>query len=325
MASDSGSQSQQDIKLTIREPVETPSEAMSQPYDEMDIDNENNSGSATPTPINEINNTKEIEIKEVSRTPTPDIDPERYATWGRKHFGEEWYQLRSKMLNERDIFASRDPIYQKRQNELRMLERQVEGRTFMLPCGMDGKPCPLSGKAETDTPSSSMPLSSDADLFGSSQASTRTIVPPTPDDPWERLEHYRRHLQWDDLEYHIEIELLKEALLDLTRNKRDDAEGDLRREQELDEMHELTKGSWQYKRQKVRYQRHSLGWSQKRIEEEERKEVETLERFKELSSSQQGPFSPQVPSSSQGFPSSQENDVIEPDDGEEDSDDDFPL
>lgn len=40
-------------------------------------------------------------------TPEPEpYDPETYAAWGRKHFGEEWYQLRKAMLEEREHLSS---------------------------------------------------------------------------------------------------------------------------------------------------------------------------------------------------------------------------
>jgi len=57
-------------------------------------------------------------------TPEPEpYDPETYTAWGRKHFGEEWYQLRKTMLEERNIYH--DPIYKERQRALRIMEHKI--------------------------------------------------------------------------------------------------------------------------------------------------------------------------------------------------------
>ena len=55
-------------------------------------------------------------------TPEPEsYDPETYAAWGRKHFGEEWYEQRKTMLQERNSYMDWDPIYRPRQRALRVL------------------------------------------------------------------------------------------------------------------------------------------------------------------------------------------------------------
>lgn len=58
-------------------------------------------------------------------TPEPEpYDEDVYTAWGRKHFGEDWYQQRSKMLEERDIYAREDPVYKARQEALRDMEEE---------------------------------------------------------------------------------------------------------------------------------------------------------------------------------------------------------
>lgn len=58
---------------------------------------------------------------------TPEPEPyndDTYTAWGRKHFGEDWYQQRSIMLEERDIYAREDPVYKARQEALRDMEEE---------------------------------------------------------------------------------------------------------------------------------------------------------------------------------------------------------
>ncbi|KXX75541.1 hypothetical protein MMYC01_203212 [Madurella mycetomatis] len=58
-------------------------------------------------------------------TPEPDpSDPDTYTAWGRKHFGDDWYEQRQTMLQERNIYVHRDPAYKERQRALRRLERE---------------------------------------------------------------------------------------------------------------------------------------------------------------------------------------------------------
>ncbi|KAF5962593.1 hypothetical protein FBULB1_14009 [Fusarium bulbicola] len=64
-------------------------------------------------------------------TPEPEpYDSETYSAWGRNHFGEEWYQLRKVMLEERNPHDKSEPVYIERQQALRVMEHQTEGRPF---------------------------------------------------------------------------------------------------------------------------------------------------------------------------------------------------
>ncbi|KAK4129992.1 hypothetical protein BT67DRAFT_446102 [Trichocladium antarcticum] len=60
-------------------------------------------------------------------TPEPEpYDPDTYTAWGRKHFGEDWYQHRKSMLEERNIYIQHDLAYNKRQRLLRAMEDERE-------------------------------------------------------------------------------------------------------------------------------------------------------------------------------------------------------
>ncbi|KAI1213310.1 uncharacterized protein F4807DRAFT_470695 [Annulohypoxylon truncatum] len=268
MASSTASQSQHDITVPIRLSVDTASQNMPEPYDEMDVDDEYSS-SDTSSVEDKTENIEQTE--QVSRSPSPEIDPESYTTWGREHFGEEWYRQRNTMLNERNIFMSPDPVYKQRQSALRMLERQVEGRTFMLPCGMDGEPAP------SPHPERVLAADDDNDLNISSPPPTPTSSTPAttlPSDPHERLEHYRKLLQWDDLEYHIELHLLSESLVDSRRSAREDALGDARREHELEHMHDVVRSSQEYLQRERAFRLRTLGCTGRRVEARGREERE---------------------------------------------------
>ena len=38
-------------------------------------------------------------------------NPNTYAAWSRKHFGDDWYEQRKTMLQEGDIYMDSDPVY----------------------------------------------------------------------------------------------------------------------------------------------------------------------------------------------------------------------
>ncbi|KAJ2892965.1 uncharacterized protein MKZ38_009164 [Zalerion maritima] len=94
-------------------------------------------------------------------TPEPEpYDPEIYAAWGRKHFGDNWV---------------RDPVYLERQKVLRVLEYKIEGRPFE-PDGTDDEGWKrlwarlskdLPSVKQGSNPASPMPPNnSDSDLSG---------------------------------------------------------------------------------------------------------------------------------------------------------------
>ncbi|KAI1092428.1 hypothetical protein F5B19DRAFT_502307 [Rostrohypoxylon terebratum] len=280
-------QSQNDIALAIRTSA---SQNAQEPDDKMDIDSEHaspSSSSSTACTSDKAPSSEETLVEQLERTPSPSIDPEDYATWGREHFGEEWYRRRNEMLSERNIFLSPDPVYKQRQSALRMLERDVEGRTFMLPHGMDGKPSPPVSPPSTPTtvvgtayahdysslfgsaPPSSQPVPSSSQPVPSSSQQPVPSSQPDMSDPWGRLEYYRRRHKWDDLEYHIEIVLLEEALIDQARSQREDKLGNQRLEDELEAMHDLQKTSPGYRRQRRCFEMRTLGWSDENEKEEE--------------------------------------------------------
>ncbi|KAI2465325.1 hypothetical protein F4781DRAFT_438927 [Annulohypoxylon bovei var. microspora] len=279
MASGTSMQHQRETTLAIRPSVEVDSENTPLFSDGMDIDDDHKSSSTHY----EDDKTEATQIEQASRTPSPEPDSERYAAWGREHFGEEWYELRNTMLQERNIYMNPDPVYKDRQSALRMLERQVEGRTFMLSYTMEeGEASDLSAGTGIDSPS---PLSlHDTDL---SDSATDSPAPPSrgptplPSDPWARLEHHRKRLQWDALEHHIEAALLAEALLDASRSQREDRPGGAQRAAELARIRELPTGSWERCRQTKRFELRARGWSHEQIAAHEREECARWEAVKE--------------------------------------------
>ncbi|KAH8889935.1 hypothetical protein GQ53DRAFT_651494 [Thozetella sp. PMI_491] len=176
-------------------------------------------------------------------TPEPEpYDPETYAAWGRKRFGEEWYELRKTMLEERNIYLQYDGVYKERQKALRIMEHEVERRPFepgqragrMRDAGWKrlwsrlSKELGITSNSASPTPSKDND-DSDTDLSGyNTYAPTPEPREPTPlpDDPWERLEYDRRRFHWDEERYHFERVFLKEALIDGARTRREDEDGD---------------------------------------------------------------------------------------------------
>lgn len=68
-------------------------------------------------------------------TPEPEsCDAEEYTSWGKKHYGEDWYEQRTKMLEERNFLeiVTYDFVYANRQKALRKMEREREkGKVLM--------------------------------------------------------------------------------------------------------------------------------------------------------------------------------------------------
>lgn len=58
-----------------------------------------------------------------------EYDSETYAAWGRKRFGDDWYERRKTMLQERHL-CSTDEAYKAHQRAVREMERKIEGRPF---------------------------------------------------------------------------------------------------------------------------------------------------------------------------------------------------
>ncbi|KAJ9137662.1 hypothetical protein NKR23_g8951 [Pleurostoma richardsiae] len=69
-------------------------------------------------------------------TPEPEpYDEEAYTAWGRKHYGEDWYEQRELMFQERNLVkldVKDDHIYLERQKALRQMEREREEGKLLL-------------------------------------------------------------------------------------------------------------------------------------------------------------------------------------------------
>ncbi|KAH8742430.1 hypothetical protein F5883DRAFT_442354 [Diaporthe sp. PMI_573] len=227
-------------------------------------------------------------------TPEPEpYDPETYAAWGRKHFGEEWYEQRKTMLQERNIYRENDPVYRERQRALRVMEHKIEGRPFRPYTRFFGNNFDdegwkrlwarlskdLPSVEQGNNPASPPPNDSDSDLSGYNTypptPESREETPP-PDDTWERLEYNRRRFCWDEERYQFEKIFLKEGLIDGARRKREDEGGDKRREEELEEIRKVRYlpgtliKSGEYDRRMRHFNLRAEGWTQEQIDAEDR-------------------------------------------------------
>ncbi|KAI1133790.1 hypothetical protein F5Y10DRAFT_228559 [Nemania abortiva] len=239
--------------------------------------------------------------------------PERYAAWGRKYFGEEWYEQREKMLQERNVFVDHDQIYKKRQIDLRVLEHTIEGRPSMPgpKAGFVGDkgwkrlwarisknlPKPPSPKPPSDDGSmSSEDRSGDTDLSGySTYDPTPSPSPPRPprertpefDDPFDRLEFYRKRDNYSEEQYQFGKIRVRGGLIDRRRKKREDEPGDKRREKIREETEKIRFVTIDGKHEESReylyltriYDYWKDGKTQEQIEAEVRENDETVKYF----------------------------------------------
>ncbi|KAI1161955.1 hypothetical protein F5B18DRAFT_413393 [Nemania serpens] len=226
-------------------------------------------------------------------------DPETYASWGREHFGEEWYELRKTMLEERDIYHN-DPIYKGRQRKLRIMEHKAERRPFrpglrageMEDAGWKrlwarlsrelgievsrNSPSPMPSKDSND---------SDTDLSGyDTYPPTPEAREPTPlpDDPLKRLEYNRSRFEWDDERYYFEKTFLQEAIIDGARTRYEDEPGDKQIREKRDKLESFR---WvdesRFSLEKRRFEAHidlpKKGWTPEQIDATYDADVSLLE------------------------------------------------
>ncbi|KAI3325936.1 hypothetical protein HD806DRAFT_520658 [Xylariaceae sp. AK1471] len=223
-------------------------------------------------------------------TPEPEpYDPEKYAAWGRKHFGDDWHELRKVMLQERNIYLQYDRVYRERQRALRIMEHKIERRPFEP---RDGWMCDEGWKRVwtriskdlgikiSSNPASPTPPKhsddSDTDLSGY-DTYPPTLEPrdPTPlaDDPWDRLEYNRRRFNWDEEEYQYEKIFLKEAIKDGVRTQHEDEDGDKQARQKREAMESFRYADpARFSLEKRRSQAHvdlpKKGWTREQIDAE---------------------------------------------------------
>src|SRR6478735_6610319 len=165
-------------------------------------------------------------------TPEPEpYDPETYSAWGRKHFGEEWYQLRKSMLEERNPHHKYEPVYMGRQRALRVMEHQAEGRPFRPYSYFVGDDIKDEGwkrlwarmsnnelgfpRSPSPPPPPPPPSDSDSD---SSESREPT---PVPAEPWERIEYMRTHWHLTEEKYHFHRFFVREEIIDRARSRRE--------------------------------------------------------------------------------------------------------
>ncbi|KAK3326540.1 hypothetical protein B0H66DRAFT_163613 [Apodospora peruviana] len=237
-------------------------------------------------------------------TPEPEpYHPETYAAWGRKHYGDDWYEQRKTMLRERNIYHKgdgRDPTYVKRQRNLRILEHSIEGRPFEPSAGIFDKDWArmwAQMAKDLGVPTVESPENQDAN--SESEHSGYSTFPPTPstreptpipDDPWERLEYDRKRFEWEEENYQFEKLFLKESLVDAVRIERENEEGDRLRKEKLEEIEKvkylpgtMIKNAFEYERRLRHFELLGKGQTQEQIDADERAaEARRKEHLKEM-------------------------------------------
>ncbi|KAG5761617.1 hypothetical protein H9Q72_010273 [Fusarium xylarioides] len=171
-------------------------------------------------------------------TPEPEpYDSETYSAWGRKHFGEEWYQLRKVMLEERNPHDKDEPVYIGRQQALRVIEHQAEGRPFRPYSQGDDLGDDLVGDlgdegwkrlwARMSNNQLGLPRSPSPPPAPSTPPSDRPELRKLliPGDPWERIEYMREHRDLTEENYHFQRFFLREEIIDRARRRREDGPG----------------------------------------------------------------------------------------------------
>ncbi|KAK2810290.1 hypothetical protein FQN50_003021 [Emmonsiellopsis sp. PD_5] len=231
-------------------------------------------------PVDAQSNVDEAEGSQVRRpwTPEPEpYDPETYVAWGRKHYGEEWYELRNALFRERLEIE-----YTVRQRELRRLEREKEGRTLageLAKVGLKEIRIPAvmvrPAEADDDAVSDRRSLSTGYSTY----LATDDERSPEPEDPWERLEWRREHYDYDEQLYQRMRVELRVALEDKVRSQREREERDKRDAEAWAEIVKWKgKNDWKYEALKRDHNLMLQGWTQEQIDAEKREQKEMRRR-----------------------------------------------
>ncbi|KAM4067315.1 hypothetical protein HRG_001289 [Hirsutella rhossiliensis] len=86
---------------------------------------------------------RDLDEVQLDRQWTPEPEPsdtDNYTAWGRKHYGDDWYEQREVMLKERDFYdwgvnVNNDRVYIERQEALRNMESEREKGKLPKPKG----------------------------------------------------------------------------------------------------------------------------------------------------------------------------------------------
>jgi protoporphyrinogen oxidase len=102
MAPGTRARRQRDVASTLRPSVEAASD-ITPPLSNSNNRRSNRESNSTG---HELDKTEDPQRGRVLFTPEPKpYDPETYGAWGRKHFGEEWYEYRNTLLREGKTYA----------------------------------------------------------------------------------------------------------------------------------------------------------------------------------------------------------------------------
>ena len=132
-------------------------------------------------------------------TPEPEpYDPDKYVAWGKKHYGDDWYEQRKALFHENDTVK-----YKKRQEALRQIEREKEAQRKPVQTGIkeNENRAQATNIASTASPSNVLqsvesggdPVSSLSDGSEYSNTDYEEERTPEPDDPEARLLWARKH------------------------------------------------------------------------------------------------------------------------------------
>ncbi|SCO86483.1 uncharacterized protein FRV6_10610 [Fusarium oxysporum] len=158
-------------------------------------------------------------------TPEPEpYDPETYSAWGRKHFGEEWYQLRKSMLEERN------PHHKLKGG---LLDHTLTLWGTISDEGWKRLWARMSNN-ELGFPRSPSPPPPPSDSDSDSSESREPT--PVPADPWERIEYMRTHWHLTEEKYHFHRFFVREEIIDRARSRRENEPGNRQAREKRDLM-----------------------------------------------------------------------------------------
>lgn len=178
-------------------------------------------------------------------TPEPEPgDPEEtYTAWGRKHFGEEWYEQRKIMIQERNFYMDRlDPVFLERLQALRILEHKIERRPFAPYFGLMDKRSwkPLWARlsknlpsAESGSKSTSPKSQKDSNTKTKRSKDDKYNPTPKPREPSPCADDPRKPLTEGQMYWKI---FLKEDEIDKARNQRDIKPGEIQLKEKEEEI-----------------------------------------------------------------------------------------
>jgi hypothetical protein len=217
-------------------------------------------------------NTYDLESP-IPGTPPPEpYETETYEAWGRERFGDNWLELRRRMIDERSLYLKNDLAYESRQRELRIIEHVVERRPLRpaiqsrevrenfedeawkqlwerlqreLPREEVNFRHTIHGFIpRAPSPYRSPPAQGERSPASDDRPPSPPAPPPTspcPLDPVGKMKWERRHRKGipDGQQYQFSKIFLTEDLVDRSRSKEEDDESEIRRNGIIQDIQEI--------------------------------------------------------------------------------------